>query len=355
MVVGSVTISPTQCPAGTFSPTNGASSNSTCMAYPAGKAGAIEGSSTIDDCQDCQPGSFASSPGSQKCELCSSGHYQSWSDQSSCAVCGAGNYSSNILSCEPCQLREFCPEGATVGTRCPEDTTTVGRGASSVEDCGCFPGFVRSNTSCVACRSLHEFEQTEMTDCHLPGQTLETVLVFPGFWRQSAASLLIRKCDHPSACLGTVHSFGNVSQQCAVGHAGPLCDICADNFYGGRGAPCQRCEGNYALTIGLTIAGMLLALMITFFALLYAKRQAMAMLRNAHEHEKWIESIATKTNRRCRGVFSVLLESRSASSSRWAAQIGFPDNSVPARPLAAEGRLTLNTSSPRAGERVSHV
>ena len=47
----------------------------------------------------------------------------------SCNVCGAGNYSANVLSCEPCQVGEFCTVDAVVGERCPLGFTTAGRGA----------------------------------------------------------------------------------------------------------------------------------------------------------------------------------------------------------------------------------
>ena len=50
---------------------------------------AVNGGSKVEDCLNCIPGSYASSPGSSSCDLCPPG---SWSGQgaSGCTDCAAG-------------------------------------------------------------------------------------------------------------------------------------------------------------------------------------------------------------------------------------------------------------------------
>ena len=70
-----------------------------------------------------------------------------------CETCGAGSYSANVLSCEPCQIGEYCPEGSKVGIPCPPGSTTDGRGATSKGDCGCYAGLYDASGSqdCLEC------------------------------------------------------------------------------------------------------------------------------------------------------------------------------------------------------------
>ena len=95
-----------------------------------------------------------------------------------------------------------------------------------------------------------------MTDCSAPGANLERLHVLPSFWRQSTSSRYIRACpmlgDGSTACLGGP----NISDQCALGHAGPLCDLCEVGYYGGKGTPCVECgETDEADIVAPIVAG----------------------------------------------------------------------------------------------------
>ena len=135
----------------------------------------------------CSPGTVQPDAGKGSCDQCKAGSYQKGEGGSECAVCGAGNYSANALSCEPCQVGEYCPEGSVVGKMCPPGSTTEGRGAESVYDCGCPAGTFDTASgdeiSCEPCDDDHML-------CARTGLTLATAPLPPSRWRLSVT-------DHP--------------------------------------------------------------------------------------------------------------------------------------------------------------
>jgi len=134
------------CTVGSYCET-GASTPKPC---PAGTKG--DGSTTMDEADDCitcaagtscilgeesecSPGSYSASAQSAKCDMCAAGEYQDESGGTACKECSRGNY---------------CPAGSSYPIACP-------RGSSSnvtrvVSDTGCTP--VRAAPSAIA-RALH--------------------------------------------------------------------------------------------------------------------------------------------------------------------------------------------------------
>ena len=110
-------------------------------------------------------------------------------------VAGAGNYSANTLSCEPCQIGEFCVAGTSVGVRCPlAQSTTNGRGARSEGDCVCQVGYYMDEDGCVPCRAMG-------TNCTAVGVTVATLPLLEDWWRLPNSTQLER-CYAISNCTG---------------------------------------------------------------------------------------------------------------------------------------------------------
>ena len=104
----------------------------------------------------------------------------------SCGICVAGRFSANVLSCERCQVGEFCPAGSAVGIPCPLGSTTEDRGAESSDECGCPAGTyatpaTQDEINCEPCKA------DDML-CPRTGLTLATVPLRPSRWRLSVMS-----------------------------------------------------------------------------------------------------------------------------------------------------------------------
>ena len=135
-------------------------------------------------CVRCPKGTYE--PGGANgagCLECLPGTYQPFLGATECSVCGTGNYSANTLSCEPCPVGEYCPEGSVVGKSCPIGSTTEGNGAVNYDDCGCPAGMFDTaapggNISCTPCDDDHML-------CTRTSLTLATVPLYPARWRLS--------------------------------------------------------------------------------------------------------------------------------------------------------------------------
>ena len=193
-----------------------------------------------------------------ECLECPAGTYQPFLGGSECISCGAGNYSANTLSCEPCQVGEFCAAGTQVGMRCPlAHSTTLGRGARGEDDCVCQAGYFLGNSSCEVCPTG--------TDCSSVGVSVASLPLLPGWWRLQNSTQLER-CFATSNCTGG----GNANELCGVGYEGPFCGSCAAVQNGSRYhrsvGRCKPCEGSVVpAMIGVLLAlGVLLMLGLAF-------------------------------------------------------------------------------------------
>ena len=130
-------------------------------------------------------------------------------------VTGAGNYSANPLSCEPCQIGEFCVAGTTVGVRCPlAQSTTNGRGARSEGDCVCQVDYYMDEDGCVPCSVVG-------TNCTTVGVTVATLPLLADWWRLPNSTQLER-CFAISNCTGG----SDVHQLCGKGYEVELSLAC---------------------------------------------------------------------------------------------------------------------------------
>ena len=234
------------CLEGTFSSTSNLASASGCEPCPTGHACAA---GTVEP-QRCSPGTYASSTGNPSCSECVLGvGFNSKFGQSECSICPAGSYSTNILSCTPCPLGEWCAQGVSMGTPCAlVDGTTLGEGASSEAECVCKASlYMRlneaGNRACVECPMG--------VDCDSAGVTLEKLPIEPGYWRASDSSAVVLTCYIGEACIGGT----NLSDYCDAAYVGPFCNECALGFHKSSINRCEKCEGSLlvpALVLGLT-------------------------------------------------------------------------------------------------------
>jgi hypothetical protein len=96
-----------QCPAGTFNPSPGATSNASCIGCPVGKASPIPGSSSETVCTACLPGSYAEVNGTAICSRCEPGKF-------------TGSFGQT--ACEDCTPGYLCVEGSSAPQPCPGGT-----------------------------------------------------------------------------------------------------------------------------------------------------------------------------------------------------------------------------------------
>ncbi|CAM9902317.1 unnamed protein product [Sphacelaria rigidula] len=134
-----------ECPAGNACPGGGVVEECSAGTFSAG------GSATTV-CRPCEPGTFASTNGTEACELCAPG-YTSNFGSSECRECPSGAYSNGgEHPCSPCPAGTYsegasaecisCPLGYYASTtsmslceQCPESTNTTAEGSTSVDDC----------------------------------------------------------------------------------------------------------------------------------------------------------------------------------------------------------------------------
>ena len=260
------------CKAGSYSNSTKLTKPGQCMPTEKGHSAPAGGTKQTP----CAPGTVAPNAGMGACDECKSTDrkYQpSWGKRE-CMVCGAGSYSSNDLSCEQCQVGEYCEVTQRFTKRCPFGFTTRGRGAKSEAECGCFSGQYEV-VSEKGIRTCETCSQASMM-CNETAITAFELPVAPGYWRQHKWSApgqsapgfsnygSVLACHTKQACMGGVNLSADVF--CAPSQKGPYCAVCRDGYFGGGdGALCEPCEGQAAVTflpiiIIVLICAVLLAL-----------------------------------------------------------------------------------------------
>ena len=113
--------------------------------------------------------------------------------------------------------------------RCPEDfPLTRNDGATSEASCITTKGYFAEygeNTKSMVARSCTDNGLSSRIECSVPGLSLETITVRPGYWRIGNQSVDVRKCEPSEYCVG-----GNGSNYCAAGFRGILCSLCEEGL-----------------------------------------------------------------------------------------------------------------------------
>ena len=289
------------CPVNTYKTSDGEAAS--CENCHSGALTLGTGSTSAGDCT-CQANSQLNAAG-DTCE-CAAGHYNTGGpglcapcstgaykegagDTSSCVSCPAGGTTIGLGStnrrnctalknvevvgqgfgcspgyygpadaCVPCQLGSFKAEAgdAIVCDQCVYSSigpgsTTLALASTSVADCVCQSGFYAiPGGGCEPC--------PEGAICE--GQAVELLELKPGYWRASAATLNIHRCEQfrgEELCVGghsgppsrnltagrapAVTPGPGEGRLCRDGHDGNLCTACADG-YGKRRGLCRRCS-----------------------------------------------------------------------------------------------------------------
>jgi len=288
------------CASGTFTATGGVGL-SACQKCPEGFYSSSPGAAT---CYACEAGKYANA-NLTECLLCPAGKISGVA-QSSCVDCEVGKFSEDEgnSECLFCPSYQTSDKGSS-SCRCKDsfvNTITV----NSNEPCSCGPGlnlergecvpcangFFKSSTSLDACESCNKValkgatgsnepassplactcgkgdfrslepppfegnatsfigqcvECPEGTSCVEPGVTIEDLPLKRGFWRSTRNSSNVVKCYTNDACaqqqLQETANSRKKQTQCAMGHSGPLCDVCLPGYAKDVLGNCETCDG----------------------------------------------------------------------------------------------------------------
>ncbi|XP_030258688.1 zonadhesin isoform X7 [Sparus aurata] len=240
---------PELCPAGTFSPVPGLSSEAGCQPCAAGfycrGAGLRAPTGPCSQGYWCPPGQTVAtalpcplghfcSEGSAAPEPCPSGTYQDREKQAACSVCEAGYYCdmrlANASLLRPCPKGHYCPAGTALPNQhpCPRGSFNPRQHAHSLTDC----------MHCPAgqyCASVGLSEPTG--PCHA------------GYWCREGAS-------SPSPLDGLSGSLCPPGQYCPSGTTAPV--ACPEGSWSNSSGlrvqdDCKPCLGGfYCDSVGLT-------------------------------------------------------------------------------------------------------
>ena len=276
------------CPRGYYNPLPGQTYSGACIPCPQYSTTLNESSTNISQC------------------LCLQGFNKRIIDGEPVCECPAGSEMNDGASCSPCGLGTFkATRGNIKCTSCPVfGSTTAERGADDEALCVCDVGTFRAESvlknisvaidmgdavessgsftfTCEPCVNVHETKSIEMTDCSLPGASLDKMPIRPGYWRQSRTSRFVRTCLFAgnASCIGGT----NISQQCATGYRGPFCNLCTVGYYGGRGGSCERCDGDPAVAIGAAVGAAVGSLILLAFLLARWKKHFAEVIRDLLE------------------------------------------------------------------------
>jgi hypothetical protein len=183
---------------------------------------------------------------------------------------------------------QLCPQGkykedaeTFTCTNCPNGKYRSVEGGLSEEDCSSCGPFTTSSNDKTHCLSEGGYYIIEDKDGfktlpvpegveEIPGTTLTSFELLPGYWRTSNSSSQVETCLSEKHCQGG----SNTSQYCAVGHEGPLCAVCQGGFssVGAAGSlSCNKCEGSTTITLAIGLTVFILFLLLVVWALLKKK------------------------------------------------------------------------------------
>jgi len=255
------------CPAGSFSSSTG---EHICDECGMGRYSSFSNSSS---CSDCQSGKYQSSTGETSCLVCPAGKYSDQTAARTCLPCLSGSYSgAQSSSCSKCEAGKFqIRNKSTSCDDCPEGTYMRSSGSYECEPCA--PGSFSQNSSSVSCSKCTErgpqytstlgatvcdlCESHYYMDKHMvcvqkpvgvrlsPDSTLKNLELYEGYFRFSTSTAHIYACPSSLNCTGgklSSNSSLKSSSLCRKGSFGPLCSICAGDYFLSETLGCIECS-----------------------------------------------------------------------------------------------------------------
>jgi len=257
-----------------------------------------------ESCLECQPGTYQPNKNGTGCLTCESGTFQQEAKQAMCNMCRAGGYCSIIQAgaCDggftPCPVGTYndkegqdnvaacrlCPEGTYADgkygliqcPRCPYRLSSQG-GDSQCNFCDA--QFYKADTS-ISNTKLFETPDKyckscpDNVNCTTANTAIDTLQIFPNFWRSSIYTSTTYPCTYDGICLGVddaaIYQTSNIDTipQCIDGHSGPLCEVCVEeeNYLDTRTGRCSKCPSLTKLAIVPTVLIVICVLAVIGYA-----------------------------------------------------------------------------------------
>ena len=181
--------------------------------------------------------------------------------------------------------------------------TNIGADKSSSASCACGKGKFLDprdpphDTPTGVCKACIDLNLPEGVNCdNDSGLTLNTLTLKDGFWRSSAKSDNIVKCEITASC-----THASPSDNCTIGHTGPICSVCMEGFNKDAVGVCKPCS-SAGVSIGFyTLCGILSV--VAFYLILqkvYGKeRLTLAFMTKelteaSGDKKHWAKNLRTK-------------------------------------------------------------
>ena len=244
-----------------------------CVSCPPGTTCSVGSVSPAD----CPLGTFNDEWGMQSCETCPTATYQPPGVRTRCDECPDGHW-CNSGSKYPCGKSLYTNASAPPSSRtdliaclpCPNGATTNGEATGSIKGCLCKPGYLTSPSLPIGDSSMCEACPPHST-CAKINTTIDTILVDDRFWRPGYLTIAPQRCPRPELCVnGTMpdakyNRFSNATCASDRGVAGVYCQLCLDeSHYFSHDLSCRACDaGLSALSVLLPLA--IVAIVIGLF------------------------------------------------------------------------------------------
>ena len=262
--------------------------------------------STSNDASFCMPGSFATPDGSG-CRECDRGGFfledsgkVGWHSHCTCNKCNNGTFSAATGASDQARDCRVCPPGT--------DTSAEAR----YRACPCLPDSSRTDrfgpcSTCEGIRGINctqdsrrtesgfwwQFQTPEMqAEYNAFSKNLELSYDYDrGLSSYSGSMPPVYACPQKDNCLGGIDSA------CTAGTTGPLCELCAADFFRINGG-CSACPSSSGASMAASFAVVLLVLAVGFFVLRSNARSISEFLEESAQDAKKAAVAQVKIRRR---------------------------------------------------------